>query len=119
MADQAIRSEEDILLERILQRSTTDTEFRARALEDAHAAIEEVLGVPRNTLPQTMRVKFIEKDADVDTLIVLPDFADAEGQLSDSELESVAGGCWVTSCWMSVSICLVTDDNTVKVDNCN
>ena len=50
----------------------------------------------------------------LDALIVLPDFLDPEGNLSDAELEAVAGGDWcITSCgW---SICLMSNDNTVTI----
>jgi hypothetical protein len=37
-------------------------------------------------------MKFVERDPDVDALIVLPDFKRTDGELSDHELESVAGG---------------------------
>ena len=83
---------DDFIFTEILRRSATDREFRARLIGDPASAIEEVIGVPLSTLPRPVHVKFIEKEAGVDAVFVLPDFVDAEGSLSDAELEAVAGG---------------------------
>ena len=37
-------------------------------------------------------MKFIERDCDVDALIVLPDLKETSGELSDDALEAVNGG---------------------------
>ena len=102
---------DDAILGQVLQRSATDRAFRTRLIEQPVSAIEEVTGAPVANAP---RVKFIEKQEGLDALIVLPDFLDAEGSLSDAELEAVAGGDWcITSCgW---SICLMSEENKVQV----
>ena len=82
---------DDYIFEQILKRSATDAEFRARLINDPASAIEETIGVPLSTLPRPINVKFIEKEAGVDAVLVLPDYAE-EGELSESELEAVAGG---------------------------
>ena len=82
---------DDFIFEQILKRSATDAEFRARLISDPASAIEETIGVPLSTLPRPINVKFIEKEAGVDAVLVLPDFAEV-GELSDAELETVAGG---------------------------
>lgn len=108
-------NDEDALLNRILQRSVTDKEFRTRLVSQPESAIEEVIGVPVASLPKPVRVKFVEKDPGLDALVVLPDYADPEGVLSDSELEAVAGGDWcVTSCSLSIHICLLSEDNSIN-----
>jgi hypothetical protein len=78
----------------ILKRSATDAPFRARLLNDAPGAIEEAIGVPLSSLQRAITLKFIEKEAGVDAVFVLPDFVDAGGSLSDAELEAVAGGLY-------------------------
>ena len=102
---------DDAILGQVLQRSATDRAFRTRLIDEPVRAIEEVAGTAIATAP---RVKFIEKTEGLDALIVLPDFLDPEGHLSDAELEAVAGGDWcITSCgW---SICLMSEKNTVTV----
>jgi hypothetical protein len=84
---------DDVIFEQMLKRSATDAEFRARLVNDPASAIEETIGVPLSTLPRPINVKFIEKAAGVDAVLVLPDFVEV-GSLSDAELEAVAGGVY-------------------------
>ena len=95
---------DDYIFEQILKRSATDAEFRARLVNDPTSAIEETIGVPLSTLPRPINVKFIEKEAGVDAVLVLPDFVEA-GSLSDAELEAVAGGLYAAA---AVEDCNVT-----------
>lgn len=76
-------------LQAILDRATTDPAFRKRLLVDPRAAIVESFGV---IIPQTFRIKFIERDSNLDALIVLPDIRINGGELSDDDLEKVSGG---------------------------
>jgi hypothetical protein len=84
---------DDYIFEQMLKRSATDADFRARLVNDPAGAIEETIGVPLSTLPRPINVKFVEKEAGVDAVLVLPDFAEA-GSLSDADLEAVAGGLY-------------------------
>lgn len=61
----------DDAIAQVVQRATVDRAFRDWLLEDPHAAIAEVLGRP---VPRRIRIRCIEKDPDVDALIVLPGF---------------------------------------------
>src|SRR5215213_3047672 len=76
---------------RLVQRSLEDEAFRQRLLEDPKAAVEQELGA---RLPEEVRVVAVEETADT-IYLVLPStsMAGAEGgELSDQQLESVAGG---------------------------
>ena len=76
-------------LEHILTRAAVDLEFRKALLVDPRKAILDGLGI---RIPASFRVKFIERDKDVDALIVLPDLQRKDGELDDCDLEAVAGG---------------------------
>ena len=76
-------------LERILARAATDSEFRRRLLTEPKEAIRDAFGV---VIPSNFRIKFIERDPDVDALVVLPDPKAVDGALSDNDLEWVSGG---------------------------
>ena len=82
------------LLQAVLKRTTVDRSFRQALLTDPHRAIEQTFGI---RIPPEYRVRFVERAADVDALIVLPDFdaqaaESSDDELSDDELEHVAGG---------------------------
>lgn len=76
-------------LEQILSRSAVDPEFRKALLVDPRKAILDALGV---RIPANFRLKFIEREKNVDALIVLPELQLADGELDDGDLEKVAGG---------------------------
>ena len=76
---------------RLIERSVEDESFRQRLMEDPKGAVEEELGT---RLPEEVRVVAVEESADT-IYLVLPStpMAGAEGgELSDQQLESVAGG---------------------------
>jgi hypothetical protein len=76
---------------RLIERSIEDEAFRQKLIEDPKGAVEQELGMQ---LPEEVRVVTVEETADT-IYLVLPgtSMAGAEGaELSDRELESVAGG---------------------------
>ncbi len=76
--------------QRIIQRSLEDDAFRQRLLEDPKAAIEQELGT---RLPAGVEIRAVEETPDTVHLVLPGRPTDVEpGELSDRELESVAGG---------------------------
>jgi len=93
---------------RLIEKSLQDESFRQKLIEDPKGAVEQELGT---RLPEDVRVVTVEETQDT-IYLVLPStsMAGAEGvELSDQELESVAGG-WddqpATQGYMS---CAMTD----------
>lgn len=80
-------------LDAVLARSSTDVAFRGRLLDDPRDAILDAFGV---RLPADFRIRFIERGADVDALIVLPEVSRPmsadPNELADDDLEQVTGG---------------------------
>jgi hypothetical protein len=74
-------------LAEIGRRAATDPAFRALALKDPSAAVQQVAGLG---LPADFKLRFVENDG-AHLTHVLPDAVDA-GRLSDAELEGVSGG---------------------------
>ena len=79
---------------KLIQRSLEDEGFRRRLLEDPKAAVEDELGT---RLPEEVRVVAVEEGADT-IYLVLPSASPLGegGELSDRDLETVAGG-WVAA----------------------
>jgi hypothetical protein len=85
---------------RIVQRSVQDDAFRQRLLSDPKAVVEEELGT---RLPEGIRVRAVEESAET-IYPVLPSaspLGDEGGELSELQLEAVAGGgdtFWGATC---------------------
>lgn len=73
----------------IAARASRDSAFRSKLLHNPHAAIFEATGV---SVPPDVRIKFVEKERDVDVMIVLPDAVLENGELCEDDVAYVAGG---------------------------
>ena len=76
------------VLREVMKRSASDMEYRKLALSDPEAAIAKVDSTP---IPEGFKIRFVENQG-ANLTVVLPDPVAAEGELSDAELEQVAGG---------------------------
>ena len=85
--DPAIVKQGEELMNEILGRSATDGAFRAKLIADPRSAVAEFTG---KAVDASFNVIFIENHAGA--TLVLPDPVDTAAELSDGELESVAGG---------------------------
>ena len=88
---------------RLINRSMEDEEFRRKLLDDPKGTLEQELGT---RLPEAVRVMAAEETADT-IYLVLP-FSSPVGQggeLSDRELEAVAGGQDDSVFYCSVDLC--------------
>ncbi|WP_457653286.1 class IIb bacteriocin, lactobin A/cerein 7B family [Rhodocaloribacter sp.] len=74
-------------IQELLKRSATDWDFRQKLLENPKEAVSEFAGKP---VRESFNVAFIENKADA--TFVLPNLVTAGDELSEEELESVAGG---------------------------
>jgi hypothetical protein len=78
---------------RLVQRSLEDESFRQRLLEDPKAAMEEEL---ETRLPEEVQVRAVEESAETIYLVLPPGTSSTgqqeSGEISDRELEAVAGG---------------------------
>ena len=70
-----------------MEKSSVDPEFRALALQDGTAAVEQLIG---SKLPDGLKVRFVE-NGDAWFTLGLPPVRTTD-ELNDSELEAVAGG---------------------------
>lgn len=72
----------------IAAKAASDPSFKAKLLADPSAALSEALG---GSLPAGIKVTVLQ-ESPTEAYIVLPVDSSA---VSDKELASVAGGCWI------------------------
>jgi len=112
-------------LHRVLARAAVDREFRQKLIANPHAAIKEATGIE---LAPTFKIRFVEQPTELDALVVLPNVVATPTELSESELEAVAGGddsdsdsdddggdfgvCWRTCGTTCKTTCVKTCDIT-------
>ena len=70
--------------QQVVDRATTDQDFRARLLEDPTGAIGEALDV---TMPTGLKVEVHEESADTAHIVLPP-----PSQLSEADMRHAAGG---------------------------
>lgn len=91
---------------RIITRAMQDESFRQQLLSGslaAKAAIESEIG---QKLPEGLEINVLEETADA-SYLVLPKAISSEGELSENELDTVAGGifpCILGSITINLSI---------------
>jgi hypothetical protein len=78
------------LEQRIIEKAMKDEQFREKLQTGPKEAIEQELGV---TLPASLRINVLEEKPD-SVYLVLPNMQGSlpDGELTESELETVAGG---------------------------
>ena len=75
-------------VEQIIKRAQTDIQFRQLCLENPNLAVQQTTG---KDIPQGFTLRFVD-NRNADLTVVLPDLFDGSAELSDAELEEVAGG---------------------------
>ena len=93
----------------VLVRSSTDLAFRERLLADPRTALAEHTG---REIPAGTSIAFIENRADA--TIVLPAYVDGGAELSEEELEAVAGGTDVVF-WVGAAVVITVFATGVEI----
>jgi hypothetical protein len=78
----------------IIAKAWKDAAFKQRLLADPKAVYAEILG---QTLADNLEIKIVE-ETPTTLYLVLPENPDASGELSDEELDTVAGGLAGAAC---------------------
>jgi hypothetical protein len=86
---QTITSQEaEDAIQQVVKRAQTDSEFRQLCLSDPKAAAKLATG---KDIPEGFTLRFVENQG-ANLTVVLPDPIDFNDELSDEDLEQVAGG---------------------------
>ncbi len=92
----------DSLIDDVARRAVVDPEFRKLAVSNPEKALAHFTDKP---LPAGISIRFVDNSGSTKTF-VLPPLMTSNGELSEKELEQVAGGgfCLCTSCCISISL---------------
>jgi hypothetical protein len=94
-------------IEQIIKRAQTDSQFRQLCLDNPNSAAQKAT---EKDLPEGFTLRFVENQ-NADLTVVLPDLVDGSAELSDAELEQVAGGGDKPGCAASCGVsCGYSDD---------
>ena len=105
--NQVITSQEaEQAIEKIVKLAQTDPKFRQLCLDNSNAAAIEATG---KDLPAGFTLRFVENQS-ADLTVVLPDMIDGSAELSDAELEQVAGGGDKPNCGGSCGVSCAHSD---------
>jgi hypothetical protein len=92
--DSWTKQDEEALLDNAMRRSIVDPTFRALLVNDPVAALNKISSTP---VPNTYRPQFVDNSGPT-RVFLLPGALPPTGELSDAQLEDVAGGCGCTNC---------------------
>lgn len=98
-------------LEKVVARAEKESSYRELCLKDPRQALQEYLPAE---LPQDFKVDFIDGRG-ADMTVVLPPFAEQSDELTNEDLEQVAGGiACLLSCGTScIATCLCISVPTI------
>lgn len=95
----------DQLEQQVIERAGRDSQFRRELLSDPRGTVEREYGV---SIPQDIQITVVEEASGSFYLVLPPEPAVVDEQLSDSELEAVAGGWDFTQGGPTCHTCLMT-----------
>ncbi len=87
---------------KLIEKVWKDEEFKNSLREDAAGTLTKELGFK---IPDNIRIKVIEETAEEVYLVIPQNPAESRGELTDSELDGVAGGEGTYLCTQSCENC--------------
>ncbi len=85
----------------VLDRALADPGFRRNIVERPHQSLSDLYGV---TIPESADVRvFVETDQS-HYVVIPPDMASISEELTDEQLEAVAGGWFVQLIWTTLCV---------------
>jgi hypothetical protein len=86
---------------RVLDRALADPDFRANLVASPHKSLSELYGV---SIPENADVRVLEESDDSHFVVIPPDMSSISQELTDEQLEAVAGGWFIQLIWTTLCV---------------
>ena len=86
---------------RVLDRALTDPDFRRTLVQSPHRSLSDIYGV---TIPESADVRVFEESDDSHYVVIPPDMSALSEELTDEQLEAVAGGWFIQLIWTTLCV---------------
>ena len=86
---------------RVLDRALTDPDFRRALVQSPHESLSDLYGV---TIPESADLRVFEETDDSHYVVIPPDMSALSEELTDEQLEAVAGGWFVQLIWTTLCV---------------
>lgn len=86
---------------RVLDRALTDPDFRRVLVQNPHESLSDLYGV---TIPESADLRVFEETDDSHYVVIPPDMSALSEELTDEQLEAVAGGWFVQLIWTTLCV---------------
>ena len=87
--------------QRVLDRALADGGFRRELVESPHRSLSELYGV---AIPESADVQVFEETEGSHYVVIPPDMSGFSEELTDEQLEAVAGGWFVQLIWTTLCV---------------
>ena len=87
--------------EQVLNRALGDADFRKELIESPHASLSSLYGV---SIPEHADVQVFEESSNSHYVVIPPDMAQMSEELTDEQLEAVAGGWFLQLIWTTLCV---------------
>lgn len=87
--------------QQVLSRALGDADFRKELIESPHASLSSLYGV---AIPGNADVRVFEESSNSHYVVIPPDMTQLSEELTDEQLEAVAGGWFIQLIWTTLCV---------------
>ena len=87
--------------EQVLSRALGDADFRKELIESPRASLSSLYGV---AIPENADIRVFEESSNSHYVVIPPDLTRMTEELTDAQLEAVAGGWFLQLAWTTICV---------------
>lgn len=87
--------------EQLLSRALGDADFRQELIDHPHTSLSSLYGV---AIPENADIRVFEERSNSHYMVIPPDMTRIAEELTDEQLEAVAGGWFLQLAWTTICV---------------